>query len=162
MTDEDIIICINYYFRNDFERLEEISEKLGVDVSIWNFSDWHEDSENIDLAKEVIHNISKGKSKDEAESIVSILKRLYTRDLPEDGKLPFAIYKQLGELISNYSSHENTRTVYWKKDGLLIRSEDAYPSSSKDTYNENDIVARNYSILLNTLIQFAQENRNVD
>lgn len=71
--------------------------------------------------------------------------------------LPSVMFEELARLTSNYSLHRKTKTVqYNKQQGLLLKPEDAFPDGSKDTFEDNGMVARNYYRLVAKIIEFSE------
>ncbi len=189
MMDFELDQLIEKLLDMETEVVEEASNALGVDVGfwrVWNTGEIIED--DLQLARDMIEWIrqkyptlpilcvegSTDKIDDDLTTMTTSSSALlskstvqYLREYGSDDSsdilhrsLPSVMFEELARLTSNYSLHRKTKTVqYNKQQGLLLKPEDAFPDGSKDTFEDNGMVARNYYRLVAKIIEFSEIER---
>ncbi len=163
---DKLLAILRGYENCDFDRLESIANHLGVTVDFLMHGYLSGEEVTEDDIEAVTAAISATKDNllpiTIGDNFVHMLKSTKPPCAEEDEttKLPRDIFNILGELVSIYSAHRKTKTVYFKNGSLRICPEDAFPDSGKDTYEENGIVAQRYHSLLSAIVAIARNSSN--
>lgn len=143
----------------DCNRLEQIAEFVGVPQNfLMNdyFDDKNLSMEDIQIVLEAIQATADTVELAEANALTFHV----TKSSLENLKLSSELYTRIAELLSLYSEHCNTKTVKFRKGKMKISPVDAYESSSKDTYNDNGIVAKSYYNLVSYIVDVSRDKKN--
>ncbi len=160
---EALLTILRGYEKCDRDFMDKISDDSGYPIeTIFSILENNPDEDDIKYLEDIISSIKEKAPILAQDTTISDLK--YTiRETDLSGiKLPPVIYTELGKLVSAYSGHRKTQTVYFRDFKLDIKPDDAFQDGGKDTFEDNGVVAQNYMKLLEAIIDFSRQATTVN
>ena len=153
-----LIKILKGYQTCDQDRLATIANHLGVTTEYLmdGYLTKNVTQDDIDAVEKAIEFTKEEHTEAATDTIVRSL-RTTEADSSSLITIPHDIYKKLAQLTSAYSHHHHTKTVYFRNNALEIKPEDGCQDSSKDTYEDNGIVAKNYINLIEAIVRIARD-----